>query len=143
MSNRETILTQLKEDFKNITINNGYNTELSRVERGLYSAEEVYERPFLCFANYSTPKIEEVFGGRVRRNLTIAIVGYINVTLGNIEALDKFSADIQKFLYCSHNTFYEDTTIGDILYFEGSKDNVNGAVYIEIEIAYDYAISDP
>ena len=143
ISTRDTILDQLKSDFKKIKVTRGYNTIVADVKRGIFMPEDCTMRPAIVFTNTNSEKVVEAMGVTRRRHLHLVVWAFIDIHPGDYEALDGMVGDVEKFLESSDNTNHLDTYVGDIGLYEGGEVDPIGIAEIEVVIQYDYNISNP
>lgn len=146
VSNRRTVLTDLKTDLEAITVANGFQTTVAKVLRGIHTEEEFAgNMPGICFWNEAGPR-KNFAQGRSERKLVIHIWGYVNVQadVGDYDALDKLAADVEKMLMTpARNAYWQFTEIGDTVYYEGGIDDPIGIFEMIVEIAYNYTFASP
>jgi len=146
ISNRATILGDLKRALESITIANGFQTDVETVLRGIQPEEAFSGRmPGLCLWNERGPR-DNLYQGGSERRLVCHIWGYavVQADIGNYEALDKLVADVEKCLMTeSYNGYWGFTDIRETVYYEGGIDDPIGIFDMVVEVSYNYAFASP
>lgn len=146
ISNRATMLSDLKTALESITKANGFQSTVAKVLRGIQPEEAFSGRmPGLCLWNERGPR-ENFYQGGSQRKLVIHIWGYVLVQAdtGNYETLDKLVADVETCLMTTaRNAYAGFTEIIDTVYYEGGIDDPIGIFDMTVEVSYDYAFASP
>ncbi len=143
MSQRNTVIEQHKTDLQLIHTSNGYVTDVRKVLRGIHFPEDLSERPAIAFwCEGSEPQYDRFSTARTRR-LTITLWAYVDCKPDDYEKLDNISADIEKFLESSDNTYETETIIGSMRFYEGGSADPIGILEMEYTIDYDYVSTSP
>jgi len=145
-STRKTILDALKERLEGITRANGYQINIGQVERGIHLADDLPNRPALCFWNDKGPKTE-LAGEQCERTLHCWLWGYAKVQPGDYDELDALAADAEERI----NEWFDDgwpsgvvgLSVTNATYYEGGASDPLGMCEMEVEITYQYDRASP
>lgn len=147
ISNRATILSDVKGALESISTSNGFKSNVAKVLRGIHGEESFAgSMPGLAMWCEKGPRITMSQGGFSERKLRIHIWGYVPVdaAAGDYDALDKLEADVEKALMTpAYNSHWQWTEIGDTAYYEGGVEDPIGIFDMVVEIAYNYAWASP
>ena len=124
---------------------NGYQTTVAEVKRGIHYADDMTNRPGLCFWNDKGPK-KDLGGGMCERALHIYIWGYVDVQPGDYDLLDGLVSDVEECLNDSladWDSSVIEVNVGDTTYYEGGASDQLGMFEMEAEIIYQYDRDDP
>ena len=144
-TSRKSILDDLKTWLEAITVANGYQTTVAEVKRGIHYADDMQNRPSLCFWNDKGPK-KDLAGEQCERVLHIFIWGYIDIQPGTYDNLDGLVSDVEACLNGSRANWDSSITqvdVGDSTYYEGGVTDPIGIFEMEAEIYYEYDRADP
>ena len=140
MSNRKTILDDVKAWFEAITTTNGYATTVAEVRRGIHQAEDMPNRPAISFWNDRGIKTD-LAGEVCQRILHLFVWGYIDIQPGVYDNLDNLVADVETCLNDSRANWDASVTevdVKDITYYEGGASDPIGMFEMEVDIYYEY-----
>ena len=145
MSNRDTILDSFKTLLGNISIANGYNTDVQKVERKMlyWDVEEAF--PVLMVIG-GDEDFEDTLGGNVFSTLHIKIRGYSQDTTDPETALCNIIADVLTIIDSQDNTYRDSTSIISLMTDEGwfnFQEQGFGFFDLEITVLYNFARGNP
>lgn len=114
MATRKEIINQLKDDFRKISVANGYDTEIQDVRVGILDESRFSSKPAIGLLAYEDEVVSQSLGTAPVRNLKFMCYGCIDVTENYdeyYEELYDFVKDTEKFLYSTDNENKEETLI--------------------------------
>lgn len=150
MSDRNTVLKQLKDDLKEYitssrTSSGGrrYKTSPVEIKRGIHGSNDFTYKPVLCFTCYKD-EVENEFGTYGTRWLYIYLYGYDDVSRYRddddaYDAIHDLAQDVEEFLY-NDFTYSEDVMVGDFICYEAGTNLPVTFFEVELRIKYDYSI---
>jgi len=146
MSTRSDYLAAIVSCMESITTDNGFDTDVKKVLRGIRSREDFSgQLPGIAIWNERAPREESSFSESVRF-LAVHIWGFIEVdAVGNdYSALDALIADVEKALMTEkYNANWARTAIGDLMIYEGGADDSFGEFDMVLQYAYEYEYTNP
>lgn len=145
ISKRSAILTDLKTWLEAITVQNGYQSNVKKVRRGISMADDFPERPALGF--WSDKEEKEDLAGEMRASrMHVFLWGYVSVEPGNYDALDKLISDVEICINGSRANWdaaIAEIRMGDVSAYEGGVGDPTGSFETEITIDYEYDRGTP
>lgn len=135
---RKVIVDQIKVDLEeNISVVSGYETDLVEARCGIYVWEDFPLKPVISYWLYRDEIEEHLMGGAKIRLGNFYVYCYTNTDgLTDTSNIYNIVDDLEKFLKSSHNTFYEDTIIGDSNIYTGGSQDKAGLSITEMQIRY-------
>jgi hypothetical protein len=120
MNDRVEILNNLKSSLTSIRRENGFLSTVDKVERGIYTPEDIQERPAITLYNTMSRVIETTFEVSGIRELELIVSGFTLYGSENPNDLDDLTQDLENFFNSKeYNQYYEWTRVGDIKFYEG------------------------
>lgn len=136
MATRKEILAAIKTDIEDhVDPANGYNYQPFEVIHGIVSFDDFAQKPSVGYFMVSDEKNTDYAGREdAARIMTIYVYMYADTSLGNLDPIYDFCADIEKFFYSTDWTYTDQTLLGDINIIVGgvSNDKAMGDLIIQV-----------
>lgn len=142
---RKTVLDAFKDWLEGITKANDYQTTVAEVKRGIHVADDMQNRPALCFWNDKGPR-DVYVNTEMDRTLHVWLWGYINVQAGDYDNLDALVSDAEKRINAWRDNWPSNVInawIQDSTYYEGGASDPVGMFEMEVFIKYRYTETAP
>lgn len=138
MSIRNTILKQLKTDLEDtITAANGYEMDVAEVRRGIYTSEDIPDKPALAFWCYGDNVLEHLMDRKQLRVLLVHLYGFTTTDgAGDVDQIHELAEAVDTFLFSSDWTYSSSTLVGDMVIYEGGTQDPESVFSLELEIKY-------
>jgi len=139
MSQRSDILTQLEADLKaNLTIANGYISNVREVRRGIHMAEDMNLKPAISFWCYKDTIEKHMTVNVIQRVLELQFFMYASTKgIGDVDNIHNLMDDVESFLYNpAHWTYESQTLLGDTVIYEGGTQDAVSIAVLELKIRY-------
>lgn len=142
MSNRKTILDNLKDDFKNnLTLINGYNNEPAEVVLAIRDPNEFTLLPSLGIWMLTDVVTDDLMDASLMRDMGCMVYGYADSDgYGGYDNLYTFIHDIETFLYSTDNRSADDTRLLDNTIVAGGSSDSIGMFVINFSITYEQTL---
>lgn len=139
-------MKSLKTTFENITKDNGFQSDILLVLRGIRDLKD-FTGNFPGLALFKTANdVDEDYQGGSQDRLDLNIWGFTTVEArdNNYDNLDKLVADVEKILHSStyNSDYYNNTFILDTKFYEGGVDDSFGFFDMHIQISYFHSLGD-
>jgi len=146
MDKRNTILYQIKDTIiDKLTKLNGYNFTPKKVERGIFSWNDMENNmpailfTFISETPYESPKYQLTYDDTDTKNMKLMFYGYAKTDgYGKSDLIFQMAQDVMDFLKSDDFTLSDDIIINNVEIKEGGINDPINSFLMEVNVIYDY-----
>ena len=139
MTTRKDIIEQLKTDTdNNVSVAEGYNTNIAEVRIGVYDPTEFITLPSIGYWVIEDEIIDDMMDDNVLRKLNMICYFYADSDgYDSYTTLYNLFEDIEKFLYSTDFTYSSGTQLGRLIISYGGVNEQVGMGVLNFQITYE------
>ena len=139
---RARIISDLIDALAAIAPENGFDSRVLEIRRGIHLAEEMNDLPALCLFNERVETVDAA-AGTAQRTLVLHLWGAVKAPHGDYTGLDALAADCLKALADPDlNPYWADTSASRLEVYEGGAGDPLGLFDLEIQVAYEAGLGE-